>query len=431
MRVPLTALLLCTGLAAAATNLAITLTPSNYNGYNISCFGVADGSIDLTVTGGTPPYTYSWSTAETTQDIANIPAGYYLVKVSDADATEKSAAITLTEPEDLQSYSTIYEYPNGYNISCYDCYNGSVDVTTGGGVGPYTYLWADGNTQGDRTGLGSDSYSLWVTDANGCETKGEGFYLKQPERTDWTMNGNAGTNPATQFMGTSDNQDVVFKTNSLERLRLKSGGDIRISSLTADSGYRLVVADSLGVLKLLGGPYSPWNNFDLGFASGCPGGGPWMTCGNYVGTTQFLGSTNNQPLVFKTFNEQQMIIDTNGKVGIGTNPPLGAIDQYRLYVEDGIVTRDVLVKVGTWPDYVFDPRYELMPFDELRTFLATNNHLPGIPSAADVEEKNGVEVGDLQAKMLKVIEEQALYILELEERFSGMEQRMKVLEASK
>ncbi|MFZ1687183.1 MAG: SprB repeat-containing protein [Flavobacteriales bacterium] len=428
MRVPLTALLLCTGLAAAATNLAITLTPSNYNGYNISCFGVADGSIDLTVTGGTPPYTYSWSTAETTQDIANIPAGYYLVKVSDADATEKSAAITLTEPEDLQSYSTIYEYPNGYNISCYDCYNGSVDVTTGGGVGPYTYLWADGNTQGDRTGLGSDSYSLWVTDANGCETKGEGFYLKQPERTDWTMNGNAGTNPATQFMGTSDNQDVVFKTNAEERLRILSSGNLRTPSMSFAQGYKLVMVDSLGTLKSF-----DESEIQPGRLGNCPQYStiPWTLCGNYIDGDQFMGTTNSSPLRFRTDNTQRMVITSWGKVGIGTTPPVGAVDQYRLYVEEGIVTRDVLVKVGTWPDYVFDPRYELMPFDELRTFLATNNHLPGIPSAADVEAKQGVEVGDLQAKMLKVIEEQALYILELEERFSGMEQRMKVLEASK
>ena len=108
-------------------------------------------------------------------------------------------------------------------------------------------------------------------------------------------------------------------------------------------------------------------------------------------------------------------------MGIGTTPPPGTIGQYRLFVEDGISTRDVLVKTGAWPDYVFDPRYELMPMPELREYLAVNKHLPGIPSAADVSAKNGVEVGDLQARMLKVMEEQALYILQLEERIKALE----------
>ncbi|MCO5275091.1 MAG: hypothetical protein M9900_09245 [Flavobacteriales bacterium] len=58
------------------------------------------------------------------------------------------------------------------------------------------------------------------------------------------------------------------------------------------------------------------------------------------------------------------------------------------------------------------------------------NHLPGIPSAAELHAKQGVEVGDLQTRMLKVMEEQALYILQLEEKQAGLEQRIQALEAS-
>jgi hypothetical protein len=71
-----------------------------------------------------------------------------------------------------------------------------------------------------------------------------------------------------------------------------------------------------------------------------------------------------------------------------------------------------------------------MPLGELRQFLDSNGHLPGIPSSADVEAKQGVEVGDLQARMLKVVEEQALYILQLEEKQEGLEQRINALEAA-
>jgi hypothetical protein len=81
----------------------------------------------------------------------------------------------------------------------------------------------------------------------------------------------------------------------------------------------------------------------------------------------------------------------------------------------------VLVKTGPFPDYVFQPNYALMPLGDLRTYLCENSHLPGIPSAAEVEEKGGVEVGDLQVRMLRALEEQALYILQLEERLRVLE----------
>ena len=125
-----------------------------------------------------------------------------------------------------------------------------------------------------------------------------------------------------------------------------------------------------------------------------------------------------------------MQIDAHGKVGIGTIPPTGPVDGYRLFVENGISTRDVLVKLGTWPDYVFADGYRLMPLSELRDFLERHRHLPGIPSAATLAEQGGVALGDMQRNLVRTVEEQALYILELEERLGRLEQRLGALEAS-
>lgn len=144
----------------------------------------------------------------------------------------------------------------------------------------------------------------------------------------------------------------------------------------------------------------------------------------------FLGTLSNHNLAIRTNNVQRMVVTTTGKVGIGTTPPGGSVGDYRLFVENGIVCRDVLVKLGTWPDYVFEPNYALMPLHEMREFLRKHKHLPGIPSATELEAKKGVEVGDLQTRMLKVMEEQALYILQLEEKLQHVEQRIRVLEAS-
>jgi hypothetical protein len=198
-------------------------------------------------------------------------------------------------------------------------------------------------------------------------------------------------------------------------------------------GKGFVYLDEGGILKIGRGPY-----FDVpvGLCYHLPSQPFWQTQGNDF--TQLcpedepvLGTLTAHHLRVVVNNTQRMIITTNGKVGIGTTPPAGAVNGYRLFVEDGIATRDVLVKNGPWPDYVFAQDYPLMPLNELRTFVQRNSHLPTIPSAAEVQEKGGVEVGDLQRRMLEVMEQQTLYILQLEERLARTEQRLATLEASK
>jgi hypothetical protein len=409
-----------------AQTITITAVPLDRHGYNISCCGEKDGAIDITVTGGTPPYKYAWSNGSRNEDVQDLPAGFYAVLVTDAISQTARIEVILTEPDPLKPYIVPYEYPNGYNISCYNCYNGSLDLVPVGGATPYTYQWYDGPTTEDRSLLGSDNFGAVVTDANGCTFKTEQVYLRAPDRSDWTMSGNAGTNPTTQYLGTSDNKDVVFKSNGQERLRLNSDGALKATSLAFDHGYRLLMVDSTGQLKLL----TDHNANNAPLATTCYDHGsnlPWTFCGNIVFPTARLGTRNNVPLRLISNDQERLILMPNGKVGIGTSPPAGPVGDYRLFVENGISTRDVLVKVGDWPDYVFVEGYHLMPLGELRDFLNTNRHLPGVPSVQDVADKKGVEVGDLQAKMLKVMEEQALYILQLEERLQRMEAILETL----
>ncbi|MCU0319415.1 MAG: SprB repeat-containing protein [Flavobacteriales bacterium] len=119
--------------------LEASLSPSIYNGYNISCFGKKDGALDATVAGGTPPYTYQWSTGDVTEDLSGLPSGYYELTVADAVGDKVQVAYTLTEPEDMKVELDPFKYPSGHNVSCYECYNGSIDVTVSYGVPPYTY----------------------------------------------------------------------------------------------------------------------------------------------------------------------------------------------------------------------------------------------------------------------------------------------------
>jgi len=105
------------------------------------------------------------------------------------------------------------------------------------------------------------------------------------------------------------------------------------------------------------------------------------------------------------------IFPLGGHVGIGgvENPA------ERLVVDGTICAKEVRVSLSgapCWPDYVFEDDYKLKSLSELEDFIKTNKHLPGIPNAQEVAN-NGVELGDMQARLLKKIEELTLYIIEL------------------
>ena len=85
---------------------------------------------------------------------------------------------------------------------------------------------------------------------------------------------------------------------------------------------------------------------------------------------------------------------------------------------------------GQFPDYVFAKDYQLLSFSELGLFISKNKHLPNIPNAKDVE-KNGLSIGEMQAKQMEKIEELTLYILELNKRLSSLEKENKNLKENK
>ena len=91
------------------------------------------------------------------------------------------------------------------------------------------------------------------------------------------------------------------------------------------------------------------------------------------------------------------------------------------FVNGKICAKEVNVRVGIGecPDYVFEPDYELRPLSEVRDFIRANCHLPEIPSATEAE-RNGLEIGDFQLKLLKKIEELTLYVLRLEEEIQKL-----------
>jgi hypothetical protein len=118
-----------------------------------------------------------------------------------------------------------------------------------------------------------------------------------------------------------------------------------------------------------------------------------------------------------------MTIQNDGKVGIGTTTP-----GYQLDVNGDInVAGSYNIKKGgtnyTHPDYVFEPDYELMPLDELREHVFREKSLPNVISAEDVKNNDGFKMDELLVQMLEKIEEQTLYIFQLEERIATLEEK--------
>ena len=313
----------------------MSLTPSDHNGYGISCFGARDGSIVATVSGGQAPYTYRWSNGDTLSSIGNVAAGYYHVVVTDANSESKQAEITLVQPDQLLARATPFEYPNEYNISCHQCFNGSIDVLVQGGVTPYTYLWRDGVTTEDRYGLGARDYQVNITDLNGCEFSVPSVTLREPQRSDWTMHGNAGTDPNVNYIGSSDNRDVVLKSNGTDRLRLLSNGDIHMNSLTNEIGLLFRGPD--GILKIGDGD----NSNDATPCWDDTRSSPyWRTNGNMFGnicpnTDLVLGTKSNRRFDIITNDIRRIRVNADGQVAIGedlSNPYNG---QGRLSIQQG------------------------------------------------------------------------------------------------
>ena len=116
----------------------------------------------------------------------------------------------------------------------------------------------------------------------------------------------------------------------------------------------------------------------------------------------------------------------NGTVRIGsTTTPSG----YKASIDGKVICEELTVQLsGDWPDYVFEEDYERLSFGQLREYIATNKHLPGVPSAAEVAQ-DGIQLGQVQADLLEKIEELTLYVLELEASNSELKERVDSLES--
>jgi hypothetical protein len=157
--------------------------------------------------------------------------------------------------------------------------------------------------------------------------------------------------------------------------------------------------------------------------SGASGSG-----GNYV---MFLSNTAKIGINTGTPTAQ---LTVNGNMLVGDPASVTLPAGYKLYVQTGILTEKVkvaLISTTDWADYVFDKGYKLKSLEEVGTFVSVNKHLPGVPSAEELKEQGGIDLGKMDAKLMEKIEELTLYIIQINKEKSELADRVAKLESSK
>lgn len=299
----------------------------------------------------------------------------------------------------------------------------------------------EGNTNGSFIGAFTNDLYIWNKQPNGNQF----FYTDGTRRLTLDSIGRFGIGKWPES-----------KLDVLGDLRLESpsstlGSAIRFYGGTTGSSalyfYRDLTTPTLGgslqynatndYLVISNGTAAYFTPDGMGVSTSSPLAKVHIVSGQDAG----LGNTTNGFLMLGTGTSSNLIFDNNeimarnngaiapltlqndgGSVRIGN---VAAPAGYVFAVNGKMIGEELKVQLsGNWPDYVFNENYNLKSFDQLRAFIKEKNHLPNIPPAAEVE-KNGIEVGDMQKRMMEKIEELTLYILELENRIKTLESSKK------
>ena len=215
----------------------------SYNEFtdSVSCFGNNDGSIDLTINGGIPPYTYLWNTGDTLEDISNLIAGSYVVNVLDSNDCLLIANVDVYEPDDL------FAYFNLNYVSCNGLSDGNIDAVTIGGTPPFNYLWSTGDTTEDLLNIPSDMYILSLTDNNNCFFT-DTIVVFEPDELIASITDSNGTLVSIGSGGTTPYTYDIYSPAGIFATTSNNMGVTFIINPVLTGTYTLVVTDANGCI---------------------------------------------------------------------------------------------------------------------------------------------------------------------------------------
>ncbi len=211
---------------------------------DVSCFGGSDGSTTVSISGGTPPFTYAWSpTGGTALSASGLSSGNYTLLIADGNNCITAVSSTINQPALLTA-----AVPVSTPVSCYGGNNGSTMAVASGGTGPYTYAWSPaGGIDSSATGLAAGNYSISVTDAHGCTTS-VNTAVAQPDSMDLS----ATSIPVTCF-GTSTGYAYIVVgsggTSPFTYNWLPAGGTNSSAANLPAGNYSVTVNDNNGCIQ--------------------------------------------------------------------------------------------------------------------------------------------------------------------------------------
>lgn len=223
----------------------------------------------------------------------------------------------------------------------------------------------------------------------------------QATNAQWATSGNNiyNTNTANVGIGTAT-----------PAVKLDVKGFINTSGVTLYNNWDNVISsfDSIWNYQLIG-TYRGWDTKAV-YIAGYNAANAAASGTNMVTERVYIGNPS--------FNTNYLSVNLlTGGVGIGTTAP----GSFRLAVEGKIGAREVRVTSTTpWPDYVFNQQYQLPTLQSLKAYIKKNNHLPNMPSANEVQEK-GIELGNMNTRIVEKLEELTLYIIELNAKMEKLE----------
>lgn len=204
----------------------------------------------------------------------------------------------------------------------------------------------------------------------------------------------------------SYNSALFLRTSGTTRMTIDTHGNVGVGISQPNAKL-----DINGSLKISGSNH-------LIFAH--PNGNGVINFGNNgVGNLYFRSLSTGGDI--SSFNHL-MILTYDGRLGIGTWDP----GNYKLAVNGSIRAKSIVVETN-WSDFVFESGYKLRTLNEVSSFIIKNGHLPEIPSAEEVGS-NGINVGEMQSKLLQKIEELTLYLIEIEKNNESLKERISFLE---
>mgnify|MGYP001095828808 CR=1 FL=1 len=208
---------------------------------SVKCFGNNTGKITLSVSGGTPIYTYVWSNGSSTKDIQNLAAGNYAVTVRDANNCSTTKSFTVAQPS-----SKISNTYNKTDVSCNNGSNGSITLSPIGGTPPYHYRWNNGNNTATATNLGLGNYFVTVYDANNCPLK-DSFKIEQPAAIVLVSNA---IQPI--CFGEKTGEAAIFPTGGVAPYQYVWSNNQTVSAIKnlASGNYQVTVTDANGCAQV-------------------------------------------------------------------------------------------------------------------------------------------------------------------------------------